>query len=66
MSDTITTTDTYLARKNGRPCRIRVRPVGQNFGFVGELVALNGRVIDSTDTVAFAGAAHTAALALTR
>lgn len=59
-------TDTYTARKNGKPCRIRVRRVGQNFGFCGELVARNGRVIDSTDTRPFAGAAHTAALALTR
>jgi hypothetical protein len=66
MTTITTTTDTYIARKNGKPCRIRVRPVGQNFGFCGELVARNGRVFDSTDTVAFAGAAHTAALALTR
>ena len=31
-----------------RRVRIRVRQVGQSFGCVGEIVALNGRTIDET------------------
>jgi hypothetical protein len=65
-NNTITTTDTYIARKSGKRVRIRVRPVGINFGWVGELVARNGRIVDETDVRGFAAAAHDAALALTR
>lgn len=34
-----------------RIVRVRVRPVGINFGFSGEIVARNGRVITSTGAV---------------
>lgn len=66
MNNTTTTTDIYTARKNGKRVRIRVRRVGFNAGWVGELVGLNGRVVDDTDVFAFSDVAHTAALALTR
>jgi uncharacterized protein YegP (UPF0339 family) len=65
-NEAIMTTDTYTSRKGNKRVRIRVRPVGTNFGWVGELVAANGKIIDETDTCAFAASAHTAALGLTR
>ena len=64
MKTTTTTTDIYTARKNGKRVRIRVRSVGVNGGFVGELVGLNNRIVDDTDVYAFSSAAHTAALGL--
>jgi hypothetical protein len=44
-----------------------VKRVGVNFGWIAQLVALNGRVIDDTEeTYPFARAAEQAAIALTR
>jgi hypothetical protein len=63
----MTTTTTYIARKNGKRCKIRVKRVGVNFGWIAQLVALNGRVIDDTEeTYPFASAAEQAAIGLTR
>ncbi len=36
--------------RNGKTVSVRVRPVGQAFGVVGEVVARNGRVIATTKT----------------
>lgn len=37
-----------VTTKSGRTLRIRTRAVGQSFGTVAELVARNGRVVETT------------------
>lgn len=59
---------TKIVTGNGKTVGVRVRPIGQGFGCIGEVVAGNGRVIATTDTKphGFTSVAYASAVELAR